>query len=53
MDTFTTIIEKSSRKQESFKPITVEKPLDVEYDVGNLLVFDKNELDADRIRCVL
>lgn len=32
-----------------FKPVTVEKPIPVEYDLGNLAVFDTNPLEAEKL----
>lgn len=45
MDVVTLILEKSSSKSSKFKSVTVNKLLDVECDVGSLLVVDTNELD--------
>ncbi|CAG9584572.1 unnamed protein product [Danaus chrysippus] len=46
MDIVNEILEKEQKKAEKYKPITVEKHLDVEYDLGTLLVYDTNDLDS-------
>lgn len=44
------ILEKSAREAEKFKSTEVKKHLDVEYDIGTLYAFDKNELDGRELR---
>ena len=50
MDVVNDILQKAARESEKFKPITVEKHLDVEIDVGNLLSFDINEVNIVNLR---
>lgn len=45
MDVVADILQESACKSGKYKPIEVGKLLDVEYDVGALLVYDPNELD--------
>lgn len=49
MDVVADILEKTSGKSAKYKTIAVEKHLDVDYDVGGLLVFDPNEVDRSRL----
>lgn len=46
MDIVNEILEKEQKKAEKYKPITVEKHLDVEIDIGTLLASDTNDLDT-------
>ncbi|KAL4709902.1 hypothetical protein ACJJTC_003865 [Scirpophaga incertulas] len=50
MDIVNKILEQEQKKAEKYKPITVEKHLDVDYDLGTLMVFDSNDLDKKSIR---
>lgn len=50
MDVVAEILEKTSDKTAKHKDITVEKHLEVNCDVGGLLVFDSNELDKRLLR---
>lgn len=50
MDIVNEVLLKAAQDAEKFKPITVEKHLEVEFDVGNLLAFDTNELDLAKLR---
>ncbi|ODV95601.1 hypothetical protein PACTADRAFT_76059 [Pachysolen tannophilus NRRL Y-2460] len=36
-------------EENNFKPVTVEKPIPVSYDLGNLAVFDPNPLDGTKL----
>lgn len=45
MDVISEILEKTSDKSNKYKSITVEKHLEVNCDVGGLLVSDTNDLD--------
>ncbi|XP_018323903.1 ribosome biogenesis regulatory protein homolog [Agrilus planipennis] len=49
MDIVAEVLKKSAETAEKYKPITVTKHLDLEYDVGSLLAVDKNELDTKAI----
>lgn len=53
MDIVNEILQRAAKEAEKFKPITVEKHLDLEIDVGNLLAFDVNEVDVAKLRLVL
>ncbi|KPJ08297.1 Ribosome biogenesis regulatory protein-like [Papilio machaon] len=50
MDIVNEILEREQKKAEKYKPITVEKHLDVEFDVGTLLASDTNDLDLKVIQ---
>ncbi len=52
MDIVNEVLQKAAREAEKFKPITVEKHLEVEFDVGNLFAFDTNELELRKLRLV-
>lgn len=45
MDVVAEILEKTSEKPTKYKTVSVEKHLEVDYDLGGLLVLDSNELD--------
>ncbi|KAI4456091.1 ribosome biogenesis regulatory protein [Holotrichia oblita] len=45
MDLVTEILENGLQEQGKFKTITVEKHLELDYDLGSLLCVDNNELD--------
>lgn len=49
-DVVASILEKSATNDSKYKSITVNKLLDVEYDVGALLVFDTNDLNGKLLR---
>lgn len=49
MDIVNEILEKEQKKAEKYKPVTVEKHLDVEFDIGTLLAFDSNDLDTKKL----
>lgn len=46
MDIVNEILEREQKKAEKYKPITVEKHLDLDIDVGTLLASDTNDLDS-------
>ncbi|KAJ1527531.1 hypothetical protein ONE63_007501 [Megalurothrips usitatus] len=50
MDIVNEVLQKAAREAEKFKPITVDKHLEVQLDVGNLLAFDTNEVDLRKLR---
>lgn len=50
MDIVNEILEREQRKAERYKPITVEKHLDLDIDVGTLLAYDSNDLDKKFLR---
>ncbi|XP_023943215.2 ribosome biogenesis regulatory protein homolog [Bicyclus anynana] len=45
MDIVNEILEREQKKAEKYKPITVEKHLELDIDVGTLLATDTNDLD--------
>ncbi|KAJ8915972.1 hypothetical protein NQ315_016649 [Exocentrus adspersus] len=47
MDVVNEVLEKSAKEAEKYKPITVDKHLDLEYDLGTLLAVDNNEFDRE------
>ncbi|KAK6643042.1 hypothetical protein RUM43_004545 [Polyplax serrata] len=49
MDVVNVVLEKSKKLKE-LKSTTVEKHLELEYDLGNLLAFDENELNAAKLK---
>lgn len=53
MDILSEILEKEAKKNEKYKPTDVEKNLELEFDLGNLLACDTNSLDLQAIRHVL
>lgn len=50
MDVVAEILQKSGAQSEKYKSTAVVKHIDVEYDVGALVAFDTNELDAKKLR---
>lgn len=50
MDIVSETLLKQQRENEKYKPISVEKHLEVEFDLGTLLATDKNELDLQSLR---
>ncbi|VVC99217.1 unnamed protein product [Leptidea sinapis] len=50
MDIVNEILEKEQKKAEKYKPITVEKHLELEIDIGTLLASDTNDLDKKLIK---
>lgn len=45
------VLAKASEEEaEKLKSIQVDKAVDLEYDVGNLLAFDINDLDLNQFR---
>lgn len=50
MDIVNDALQKTARESEKYKPITVEKHLEVEFDVGTLLAIDKNELEPKELK---
>ncbi|KAJ0177033.1 hypothetical protein K1T71_007042 [Dendrolimus kikuchii] len=46
MDIVNEILEREQKKAEKYKPITVEKHLELEFDIGTLLACDTNDLDT-------
>lgn len=50
MDIVKTVLEKQKKDLEKYKPITVEKHLEVNLDVGHLLLTDPNYFDDDKLR---
>lgn len=50
MDIVNEILEKEQKKAEKYKPITVEKHLELEFDVGTLLASDTNDLDISSLK---
>lgn len=52
MDIVAEALEKSAKQNEKFKSITVEKLIDLEFDVGTLLASDRNDLNIKELRYV-
>lgn len=52
MDIVKEVLEKQQRELEKYKPITVEKHLDCELDVGMMLLSDPNDLDESEMKYV-
>ncbi|XP_050309946.1 ribosome biogenesis regulatory protein homolog [Anthonomus grandis grandis] len=50
MDVVNEILEKSAKEALKYKPITVEKHLELEYDLGTLLAVDMNDFDTTKLR---
>lgn len=50
MDIVNQILEREQKKAEKYKPITVEKHLDLDLDVGTLLALDTNDLEAKLLK---
>ncbi|XP_034830528.1 ribosome biogenesis regulatory protein homolog [Maniola hyperantus] len=50
MDIVNEILEREQKKAEKYKPITVEKHLELDIDIGTLLVADTNDLDVKSLR---
>ncbi|CAH0579211.1 unnamed protein product [Chrysodeixis includens] len=50
MDIVNEILEKEQKKAEKYKPITVEKHLELELDIGTLLASDTNDLDTKALQ---
>ncbi|ERL86708.1 hypothetical protein D910_04114 [Dendroctonus ponderosae] len=46
MDVVSEVLQKSQEESSKYKPITVEKHIDLEYDVASLLVYDFNQFNA-------
>lgn len=53
MDIVSQVLEKTAQEAEKYKPITVKKHLDLEYDLGTMLATDTNDFDTELLRCVL
>lgn len=45
MDIVNEILEREQKKAEKYKPITVEKHLELDIDLGTLLATDPNDVD--------
>uniref|UniRef100_A0A1B6D477 Ribosome biogenesis regulatory protein n=1 Tax=Clastoptera arizonana TaxID=38151 RepID=A0A1B6D477_9HEMI len=50
MDVVSEAFLKAEKNREKFKPITVEKLIDLDYDLGTLLALDTNDLDTKQLR---
>ncbi|XP_055619497.1 ribosome biogenesis regulatory protein homolog [Toxorhynchites rutilus septentrionalis] len=50
MDIVKEVLEKQKKDLEKYKPITVEKHLEVGIDIGHLMVTDPNYFDEDKLR---
>lgn len=53
MDLVSQVLERTTQEAEKYKPITVKKHLDLEYDLGTLLASDTNDFDTELMRWVL
>lgn len=52
MDVVSEILQKSASEASKYKPITVEKHLELEYDLGSLLAYDNNDFNSNYLRYV-
>nr|XP_004921974.1 ribosome biogenesis regulatory protein homolog [Bombyx mori] len=50
MDIVNEILEREQKKSDKYKPITVEKHLELEFDLGSLLASDTNDLDIKTLK---
>ncbi|PSN57154.1 Ribosome biogenesis regulatory protein [Blattella germanica] len=50
MDIVSQVLEKAAKEAEKFKPIHVDKHLELEYDLGTLLTIDTNDLNSKKLR---
>ncbi|XP_041978447.1 ribosome biogenesis regulatory protein homolog [Aricia agestis] len=50
MEIVNEILEREQKKAEKYKPITVEKHLELDLDIGTLLASDTNDLDSKNIK---
>jgi len=50
MDILSEILEKEAKKNEKYKPTDVEKNVELEFDIGNLLACDTNELNLQSLK---
>lgn len=50
MDIVNEILEREQKKADKYKPITVEKHLELEFDLGSLLASDTNDLDIKTLK---
>ncbi|XP_049868825.1 ribosome biogenesis regulatory protein homolog [Pectinophora gossypiella] len=50
MDIVNEILEREQKKAEKYKPITVEKHLELEFDIGSLLASDTNDLESKLLK---
>ncbi|KAG6454743.1 hypothetical protein O3G_MSEX008847 [Manduca sexta] len=46
MEIVNEILDREQKKAEKYKPIIVDKHLEVEFDIGTLLAYDSNDLDT-------
>lgn len=52
MDVVKEVLEKHQRELDRYKPIIVEKHLEVRNDIGMLLCSDPNDLDEEQLKYV-
>lgn len=50
MDIVSQVLETTAKQAELYKPITVKKHLDLEYDLGTMLATDTNDFDTELLR---
>lgn len=50
MDLIAEVLQNQGKNDDKFKPITVQKQLDLEYDLGTLLCVDNNDLDLGLLK---
>lgn len=53
MDIVSQVWGTAAREAEKYKPITVKKHLDLEYDLGTMLATDTNDFDDELLRWVM
>jgi len=50
MDILSEILDKEAKKNEKYKPTDVEKNVELEFDLGNMLASDTNDLDLPALK---
>lgn len=50
MDIVSETLLKQAKENEKYKSLSVEKHLELEFDIGTLLATDKNELELQKLR---
>lgn len=50
MDIVSQVLGKTAQEAEKYKPITVKKHLELEYDLGTMLASDTNDFDGELMR---
>lgn len=50
MDIVNEVLQKSEEEQKKYKPVKVDKHLELEFDLGTLLAIDENELNVNKLK---